>query len=57
MVAFPESMEEYKKQLDKGAIQKAYRGLMDYIMGLRTFFEKKYPAYSVSGTIYSVQTL
>jgi hypothetical protein len=46
-------MDDYRRQLNKGTIQTAYRGLMDYIMGLRTFFEKKYPAYSVSGTIYS----
>ncbi len=52
MVTFPELMEEYKKQLRNGTIQIAYRGLMDYIMGLRTYFEKKYPDYSVSGSIY-----
>jgi hypothetical protein len=46
-------MNEYKKQLDKGAIQRAYRGLMDYIMGLRIYFENKYPNFSVSGSIYS----
>ncbi|HZK60616.1 MAG TPA: hypothetical protein VFC41_00980 [Anaerovoracaceae bacterium] len=45
-------MDEYKKQLHKGAIQKAYRGLMDYVMALRTYFENKYPDYSVSGSIY-----
>jgi len=52
MVTFAESVEEYKKELHKGAIQKAYRGLMDYVMGLRTYFENKYPDYSVSGSIY-----
>ena len=35
--------------MDKGAIQKAYRGLMDYIMTLRTHLKKKYPNYFVSG--------
>jgi len=52
MGPFQEDMNEYKKQLQKGAIQKAYQGLMDYIMGLRSYFEKKYPDYSVSGSIY-----
>ena len=52
MGPFQEQMNEYKKQLQKGAIQKAYQGLMDYIMGLRAYFEKKYPDYSVSGSIY-----
>ena len=43
MGSFHESMNEYKKQLDKGAIQKAYQGLMEYIMDLRTHFQTKYP--------------
>ncbi len=53
MASFQEYMNEYKKQLQKGAVQKAYQGLIDYIMGLRSYFEKKYPDFSVSGSIYS----
>jgi hypothetical protein len=45
-------MTEYRRQLEKGAIQKAYKGLMDYFMDLRTHFNKKYPDYSGSGNIY-----
>jgi len=45
-------MNEYKKQLQNGIVQKAYQGLMNYIMGLRSYFEKRYPDYSVSGSIY-----
>jgi hypothetical protein len=52
MGSFHESINEYKKQLKKGAIQEAYKGLMEYIMGLRTHFQKKYPDYFVSGNIY-----
>jgi hypothetical protein len=52
MKSFQESMSEYRKQLEKGAIQEAYRGLMEYIMGLRTHFKAKYPDYVVSGSIY-----
>jgi len=52
MASFHENMNEYKKQLRRGAVQKAYQGLMDYIMGLRSYFENKYPDYSVSGSIY-----
>ncbi len=52
MSLFQELMNEYREQLEKGAIQRAYRGLMDYIMGLRSYFESKYPDYSVSGSIY-----
>ncbi|HPR42300.1 MAG TPA: hypothetical protein PK718_07135 [Candidatus Methanofastidiosa archaeon] len=43
-----EYMDEYRRQLEKGDITKAYRGLMEYIMGLRTHFKNKYPDCSVS---------
>jgi len=49
---FYESMQEYKIQMQKGVIQKAYKGLMEYIMGLRSYFQTKYPGYFVSGSIY-----
>lgn len=52
MESLQEYMKEYRKQLGKGAIQKAYRGLMDYVMDFRTHFEKKYPDYVVSGVYY-----
>ena len=45
-------MNAYKKQLQKGVIQKAYKGLMEYIMDLRTHFQHKYPDHFVSA-IYS----
>lgn len=52
MEPFHESMIEYRKQLEKGSIQKAYKGLMDYFMDLRTHFNKKYPDSSPSGSLY-----
>jgi hypothetical protein len=52
MESFHEYMNEYREQLGKGAIQKAYKGLMEYIMGLRTHFKNKYPDYFISGSIY-----
>jgi len=52
MGSFNEFMDEYRKQIGKGMINKAYKGLMDYIMNLRTHFEKKYPDHYVSGSIY-----
>jgi hypothetical protein len=51
-MAFHEYMNEYKKQLEKGAIIQAYRGLMDYFNGLRLHFEKKYPDHPASGSVY-----
>jgi hypothetical protein len=50
--SFHEYINEYRKQLEKGYVQLAYRGLMEYIMDLRVHFKKKYPDYFVSGSIY-----
>ena len=52
MGQFTEYIDEYKKQLQKGAIQKAYKGLMEYFMGLRTYLAGKYPNYFLSSNIY-----
>ena len=52
MGSWPEDIQEYKRQLGKGTIQRAYRGLMEYMMGLRTFLGNKYPDFTVSGSIY-----
>jgi hypothetical protein len=52
MEPFHEYMDEYRKQLGKGAISKAYKGLMEYILDLRTHLKNKYPDYFVSGGIY-----
>ncbi|MCX6664654.1 MAG: hypothetical protein NT038_01130 [Euryarchaeota archaeon] len=52
MKPFHEYMNEYRKQMETGDIKEAYKGLMDYIMNLRTHFQNKYPDYFVSGSIY-----
>jgi hypothetical protein len=52
MESFHEYINEYRKQIQKGAIKKAYKGLMEYIMDLRLHFKNKYPDYFVSGSIY-----
>ena len=46
------SMQEYRAQLAKGMIQKAYKGLMDYMQELKTHFAKTQPTFSVSGSLY-----
>jgi hypothetical protein len=52
METFSEHIEEYKDQLRNGHIKAVYKGLMEYIMGLRTYFNNKYPDYFVSGSVY-----
>lgn len=36
MEAFQEYVDEYRTQIEKGAIKKAYKGLMEYVQSLRT---------------------
>lgn len=52
MDAFHDQMDEYKRQMKKGAINKAYKGLMEYILELRTRLRNGHPDYFVSGSIY-----
>jgi hypothetical protein len=51
MESFPEYLFEYRKQLEKGDIKKAYKGLMEYITGLRLHLKNKFPGYFVSGSV------
>ncbi|TSE11362.1 DUF7000 family protein [Aquimarina algiphila] len=52
MNSFNNYVTEYKKQLEKGDIKKAYKGLIEYMMSLKTYFKNKYPDYFVSGNIH-----
>ena len=52
MESFQGYMNEYRKQMEKGDIKKAYKGLMEYIQALRLHFKNEYPDYFVSGDIY-----
>lgn len=52
MDSFAGYMEEYKREMKKGIITKAYKGLMEYILDLRMHFKNKYPNYLVSGLYY-----
>ena len=52
MSIFHEDVKEYKKQLEKGAIQRAYKGLMEYMLALRAHFEKQHPELTVPGGLY-----
>lgn len=52
MPSLQESMLDFRNQLQKGSIQVAYKGLLDYILSLRNHFAKMHPELSVSGTPY-----
>ena len=52
MESLQNDMIEFRKQLQKGTITNAYRGLIEYIMSLKAYLKNKYPDYFVSGSIY-----
>jgi CRISPR/Cas system endoribonuclease Cas6 (RAMP superfamily) len=51
MESLKDYIEEYTKQLTKGQIQKAYKGIMTFMSELKNNLANKYPEY-VSGTLY-----
>jgi len=52
MTALHEAMLEYRTQLEKGVIQQAYRGPMDYMQSQRAHFGARCPDFIVSGGLY-----
>lgn len=53
MKSFQEDMAEFRKQLEKGSIQRAYQGFMEYMLGLKNHFSNKYSDYSTPGSLYT----
>jgi len=52
MESLNEYIKEYKIQLSKGIIQKAYRGIMIFMSGLKNDLEKNYPDFIVSSLYF-----
>lgn len=48
-----EYKEDYKQQIEIGDIQKAYKGILDFMKKLRTYFLRTYPAGYFIGSVYS----
>jgi hypothetical protein len=51
MESFHEYVNEYRKQLGRGYIKEAYKGLMGYITDLKLYLKNKYPDYFISGNV------
>ena len=49
MAALQAAMSEYHERLEQGTIQQAYRGLMQFMMDLRTRLQNRHPDCAVSG--------
>ena len=45
-------INEYTAQLRKGQIQKAYKGIMIFMSGLKTYMENRYPEYIASALYF-----
>lgn len=45
-------IQEYRNQLSKGEIQKAYKGIMTFMSGLRKYLEGRYPDCTASALYY-----
>jgi hypothetical protein len=52
MRSLSESLAIYREQLQNGAIQDAYKGLMEYILSLKTQFKNRHPEFAVPANIY-----
>ena len=52
MKSLPENLVLYREQLQYGAIQEAYKGLMEYILSLKTQFKNRHPEFAVPSNIY-----
>lgn len=51
MASLNQHIREYKMQLDKGHIQKAYQGILHYLMELRVHFQNEYPDLHLTSSI------
>lgn len=47
-----DDIREYKIQLSKGSIQKAYKGVMTFMSELKAYLESRYPDYSASALYF-----
>jgi len=54
MESFDKYIHEYRKQLQKGTVKAAYKGLMGYIDNLRLHLKNKYPDYFLSDVHYGL---
>ena len=52
MTSLNEYISRYRAEMQKGDVPRAYRGIIDFMLMLRTHLRKKYPELSVSGNFY-----
>ena len=53
MEPFHQYIDEYRRQMQVGAVPKAYKGLLEYMLALKAQLMKSHPDYSASGSLYT----
>lgn len=53
MASLQELMLVYQQELKSGVVQKAYRGLMEYLLSLKNHFQATHPELLIPGTFYA----
>lgn len=57
MTSLNDHIEEYQRQLDKGHIQRAYKGIMTFMSGLRSALTKAYPSFYTSALYFGTMDM
>lgn len=52
MENLPDLISEYRRQMQIGAVSRAYRAIMDYMLELRGHLARNHPDYITSGNLY-----
>lgn len=52
MASLSDSMDKFNQQLQRGYLQTAYQGLMQYFRELRSHYVRQYPEFEVGSSIY-----
>jgi hypothetical protein len=52
MQSLNDLVKEYTLQLRKGQIQKAYKGIITFMSGLKAYLERRHPEYTASGLYF-----
>lgn len=53
VVSLHTAMITYNRLLQQGELQQAYRGLMEFMLGLRSHFDKNHPELALPSSIYA----
>ncbi len=53
MQSLRQDMAEFKQQIQKGSLQRAYQGLLEFMLHLKNHFSSRYAEYPAPGALYT----